>query len=325
MSLKELPLLRLLSGGEPLSGESLGRLLGMSRAAVWKQVQQLRQQGYEIESLAGRGYRLVPPLELLNILDLQAALSTVGLHVDLRFSTDSTNRDVLDAFAQDQGHAYMVIAEQQMAGRGRRGRNWVSPLARNFYGSLGWRFDFAASGLAGLSLAVGVGVAQCLESVIGRPIFLKWPNDLVVDAHKLGGILIELAGDASGPCDVVIGLGVNHHGFPEGGGVVDQPVTALQAWGKISRFDLAVKLGMAMADVVSRFDHEGFAAFKSEFIARDGLKDRPLICYQGGRELRGWGRGVAEDGSLLLESSGTIYKVNSGEVSIRVDPAHGLG
>ncbi len=325
MSLKELPLLHLLAAGEPLSGESLGESLGMSRAAIWKQVQQLRQQGYPIESLTGRGYRLETPLELLHHEQLQAALSSTDLLVDLRFSTDSTNRDVLDAFAQNRGHGYVVIAEQQLAGRGRRGRSWVSPRARNFYGSLGWRFEFAAAGLAGLSLAVGVGVAQALEPILGQPVMLKWPNDLVVSSHKLGGILIELAGDASGPCDVVIGLGVNHHGFPEGEGVEDQLVTSVAAWGQISRFDLTIALVMALAKVATRFALEGFSAFRSEFLARDALNGLPLVAYQGGRELRGWGRGVAEDGSLLLESSGVVHKVNSGEVSVRVDPTHGLG
>ncbi len=318
-------LLQQLSGSVPCSGEKLGHDLGITRAAVWKMVQELRRQGFVIRSHPGQGYCLQSPMQWLQPLTISAALWQAGVRVQVQRQTTSTNQEVLQAFSRQEGHALAVLAEQQTAGRGRRGRTWLSPLAQNFYGSLGWRFDRAASALAGLSLSIGVGVAEALEPLLGRKLGLKWPNDIILEQGKLGGILIELAGDASGPCDVVIGLGLNHLGFASGT-TPDQPCRQLHDYLQIERTELAVLLLRALVDTVRVFEGEGLPAFADGFIQRDVLLHQPVcVQRQGQGDLYGWGSGIAADGSMLLERQGQTVLINSGEVSVRVAAATGLG
>ncbi len=313
------PLLHLLAAGELCSGEMLGQALGISRAAVWKQVQALRQQGWVVETVPRQGYRLRPAIELLSVADLQARLAAAGLRLSVHEETTSTNADVLQAFAAGQGHAQVVLAESQTQGRGRHGRSWYAPYARNFIGSLGWRFEMAAAQLAGLSLALGVAVARCLEEL--QPtlaIGLKWPNDLQIGGRKLGGLLVELAGDAAGPCEVVIGLGLNHHLDSKDHAHIDQAAIALAACGcEITRQDLAVRLVLALRDACKQFTESGFAAFHGDYARYDSLRDRPLQAWRGQERLLGYGRGVDEQGALCIESMGQLWRVHSGEVSVR--------
>ncbi len=313
------PLLRLLAAGVPCSGEMLGQALGISRAAVWKQVQFLRQQGWVVETLPRQGYRLQPAIELLSATALEPLLAASGLRLIVHEETTSTNADVLNAFAAGQGHALVVLAESQTQGRGRHGRSWYAPYARNFIASLGWRFEMAAAQLAGLSLALGVAVARSLEALQPElAIGLKWPNDLQVDGRKLGGLLVELAGDAAGPCEVVIGLGLNHHLDEADRARIDQAATALSACGvATTRQDLAVRLVLALRDACVQFADSGFASFHADYARYDSLRDRPLQAWRGQEKILGFGRGVDEQGALCIESMGQLWRVHSGEVSVR--------
>jgi BirA family transcriptional regulator, biotin operon repressor / biotin---[acetyl-CoA-carboxylase] ligase len=205
-------LLRALASGRAVSGAALGRELGVSRAAVWKAVRRLVDLGLDIEALPGRGYRLARPLTLLDRDGVQAALpagiaARLGV-LEVLAETDSTNARVLAA-ERPVGELVACLAEYQSAGRGRRGRQWLSPPGAGICLSVGGRVPAAPSDYAALPTAVGVACAAALEALGVRGIGLKWPNDLLLDGGKLGGILIELRGESQGPATVAVGLGLN--------------------------------------------------------------------------------------------------------------------
>jgi BirA family biotin operon repressor/biotin-[acetyl-CoA-carboxylase] ligase len=196
-----------------VSGQDLADLLGVSRTAVWKQLNKLEELGLEIESVKGKGYRIPGGITLL---DEQAVRDTMAVDslpllamLDLRDAIGSTNAEAMSQIAAGRGSGYVCTAEQQTAGRGRRGREWVSPYARNLYLSAVWEYEQGAAVLEGMSLAVGVVVARALAACGVPPVQLKWPNDLLYEGAKLGGILLEMTGDPAGACQVVVGIGVN--------------------------------------------------------------------------------------------------------------------
>ena len=206
-------LLVLLADGQLRSGEWLAKELKVSRAAVWKAVERLRALGVEVQALPRRGYRLSNPVELLDARRIGAELGPERVAqlrtLDLMFEVDSTNSRLLGNAPPPLGLADACLSELQHAGRGRRGRRWIAPFGASVALSLAWTFSDGAGALAALSLGVGVAVARALERAGARGVTLKWPNDIWLRDRKLGGVLIELRAEASGPAHVVIGVGVN--------------------------------------------------------------------------------------------------------------------
>ncbi|UTA47439.1 bifunctional biotin--[acetyl-CoA-carboxylase] ligase/biotin operon repressor BirA [Simiduia sp. 21SJ11W-1] len=314
-------LLVALADGEFHSGEVLGTLLGVSRAAVWKQLQKLEAFGLAVESVKGRGYRLATPLDLLAEPAIRAAMSEAArkqVTLDLALQIDSTNAYAMRAAAQGQVHGLAVLVEQQSAGRGRRGRQWVSPFGANIYLSLVWRFAGGAASLSGLSLAVGVACARALTA-LGLPgVGLKWPNDLLVNGHKLGGILLEMTGDPAGECQVVIGIGINVGMGRQQAAGIDQPWTSVQAQGvQVPRSRLAAELLSQLVQVLAEFSIKGFAGLRAEWAALDVYKDAPVTLLSVSQSVAGVARGVDDGGALLLETEGGIQAFHGGEVSVR--------
>jgi BirA family biotin operon repressor/biotin-[acetyl-CoA-carboxylase] ligase len=308
------------------SGESLGQALGLSRAAVWKQIQALQADGLVCEAVHGKGYRLAVPVEPLDPQVIQSALPQVCADsVDLIVldETESTNGYLLARAVRRPQHAQVCLAEHQTAGRGRRGRQWQSPYGTSLALSLLWRFDAGAAALAGLSLATGVAVAECLEQAGAAGLQLKWPNDLVYGDRKLGGILLEVTGDAAGPCYVVIGIGLNiatgsgHAGMR----VVEQPwvnLAELLPDGRLpSRNRLAAGIIAALMEMLPEFEARGFGPLADAFRHRDALYEREVWLERGNDRLRGRAMGVADNGGLILEHGGRREIVFSGEVSVR--------
>ncbi len=194
-----------LSSTETRSGQSIAAELGCSRTAVWKQVGALRALGVGIDAVPGQGYRLREALELLDRERILAAMgaSRAALgNVRVLATCDSTN-DVVRKLGRDEAHGAAVLAERQTAGRGRHGRRWHSPFARNLYLSLGWIFERGVAELGGLPLVVALAATRAIRGAGLRAQGVKWPNDLVVDGRKLGGCLVEIQGDANGPCRAV--------------------------------------------------------------------------------------------------------------------------
>lgn len=198
-----LQVLKKLSDGRFHSGESLGKLLGVSRTAVWKAMQTMQSEyDVQVQSVKGRGYRLSQPVELLDEQAIMANLASETRQSLYKFDilphVDSTNRYLMAAASQGAAGGHLVLAEQQTAGRGRLGRSWVSPFGCNIYGSLLWRFNLAASELSGLGIVVAVALIHALSDYTDA-LEIKWPNDILFNGQKLAGILLEMQGEANGP------------------------------------------------------------------------------------------------------------------------------
>ncbi len=323
-------LLQQLSDGEFHSGEDLGAGLGLSRAAVWKHIQALQQDGVTVESVHGKGYRLAARIELLDGEYIRARLPAPlrsRLRLEVFDDIESTNEYLMRAKDRAGPWAPRVcLAERQTAGRGRRGRIWQSPYATSLACSLLWRFESGAQALAGLSLAVGVCVAELLQEMGIPEVRLKWPNDLVWRRYKLGGILIEIAGDAAGPCDAVIGIGLNTHNREQAAmRQVDQPwmdlasIAPCGAGGArgISRNELAAGLIGSLCRRLPEFETGGFAAFAEAYAGYDALYAAEVTVTNGNQLLQGTADGVDNDGSLRLKTAGGLQCIRAGEVSVR--------
>jgi len=315
-------LARYLSATETRSGESIGRELGCSRTAVWKHVEGLRALGIEIDAIAGKGYLLREPLELLDseqILDgVGPAVRTQLRSLDIQSSLDSTNSALRRLALADQ-HAAVILAEHQTGGRGRRGRQWHSPFGRNLYLSMGWMFDKALSELGCLPLVVALATAQALERAGLKGHRVKWPNDLLLDGRKLCGCLVELQGDSQGPCHAVLGVGINVH-MPASTltAAIDQPWTDLRSsLPGCSRNTLAALLLEELVTALDVFAAQGFTPFRDSWAQFDGLRGQAIEVFAGSGAVHGMAGGIDEFGALLLDTGKEILKLHSGDVSLR--------
>lgn len=317
-------LLPLLANGEFHSGQELADQLGVSRTAIWKQLQRLNELGIQVESSKARGYRIAGGLDLLNesriVTSLRPDVRACLSQLDVLETVDSTNAYVLEQLSGGAMSGCVCSAEQQSAGRGRRGREWVSPFARNIYVSLGWQFNRGAASLEGLSLAVGVAIAEALESCDIEGVSLKWPNDLLHNGAKLGGILIEMTGDASGVCQVVVGVGINVNMPVEQARAIDQAWTdlaSIHAGAMPSRNDVLAALLNHLLPLLAHWDETGFASWRERWVARDAFADAAVSVIMGEKIVTGVAKGVDERGALLLETSAGIQSFLGGEISLR--------
>lgn len=315
-------LLRILSDGRFHSGEDLGKALGVGRAAVWKRLRALRDTGLEFDSVPGRGYRLAEPLELLVpeiIIGALAAGTRERLGpLEIHYEIDSTNSEWLRRAASLPSGA-VCFAESQRAGRGRRGRDWLSPCARNLYLSVLWRFPRGPETLGGLSLAVGLAVRAALEDAGVPGVTVKWPNDVLYRGSKLAGALIELSGEAGGASCVIVGVGINVSMPREHAAAIAQPWTdASRAAGTtISRNRLAAAVLDRLCAALACFGEHGLAPFLPEWRRHDALHGQPVTLL-GTEASHGIVRGVDVDGALLTEDErGLESRWLSGDVSLR--------
>ncbi len=321
-------LLALLADGREHSGEELATRLAVTRAAVWKQLRQLQDWGLEVVARPRRGYRLAQPLELLDPAAVRAALPGLAAErlreLVVEDELDSTNDRLLAVADLPAGRFDACLAEFQRAGRGRRGRHWVAPYGCGLCLSLNWSWSDAPAGLGALSLAAGVAVLRTLAAAGLRDAALKWPNDLLHQDRKLGGILIEMQTEAAGAAYAVIGVGLN----------VALPATALAALRVegVAATDLASTLGKApprsalagaligqLALALEEFGARGLAPFAAEWQRADALAGRPVRVSLDGEPVDGVARGIDEDGALLVETPAGRRRFVSGEVSVRLE------
>jgi BirA family biotin operon repressor/biotin-[acetyl-CoA-carboxylase] ligase len=319
-------LLHALADGRTHSGEDLARAFGVTRAAIWKQVAKLADWGLDVEAAPGAGYRLPRALDLLDADALRAAIepdvaARIG-KLEVFTELDSTNRRLLGA-PPPLGKLDVCIAEYQTAGRGRRGRRWSAPLGSGICLSVGWQFAGMPAEPAALTLAVGVAVRRVLERVAGLTIALKWPNDLVFDERKLGGILLELDAEAHGGAHVVAGLGLNV-ALPAAllPSLSDWPRGAVDlqtALGKPPRrAALAGALVTELAGLLADYPMQGFAAYRTEWRSADFLRGRAVRLDEPAGRLFGTALGIDSDGALLVETeAGARRRVVAGDVSVR--------
>ncbi|RBW51357.1 biotin--[acetyl-CoA-carboxylase] ligase [Marinobacter sp. F3R11] len=319
--MKSKVLVSLLSDGQVHSGERLAAELGVSRTAIWKQVRRALDEGFDIETVRGRGYRLLTPVDLL---DADAILGElVEAHRNLISLTvldevDSTNTEIQRRVSKGVSGVPVVIADCQTMGRGRRGRPWRSPRGQNLYLSLGLTFQGGFAVLDGLSLALGVVVAETLDNLGVPGVRLKWPNDIFLPDGKLGGILVELQGELQeGVVQIIAGIGINVH--------MSQAEDVDQAWSSLSKISpqgawsrnqIASALIAALLKGAETFSEKGFSAFREAWQARDLFEGQQLVAQGSGAI--GIGCGVDEQGNYLVQADSGMVPVRAGEISLRV-------
>ena len=315
-------ILHILADGDFHSGEELGAALGVSRAAVWKQLQKLESLSVELESQKGRGYRIVGGLSLLSREQVLACSTEASrpfvASMDILGEVASTNQLALARIAEGGAHGYCCAAELQSSGRGRRGRQWVSPFARSVYFSMVWEFHSGASALEGLSLCVGVAVARALRGAGVDGVALKWPNDILRDGRKLAGILLEMQGDPAGVCQVVIGVGINARMSGADTSAITQPWADLRGCAIADdRSRLLALVLNALVDVLNEYSSGGFPPFREEWQLLDAYRGREVMVQLGEAWVRGTAEGVDQGGGLQVRTDTGLRTFHGGEVSLR--------
>ncbi|WP_226649522.1 bifunctional biotin--[acetyl-CoA-carboxylase] ligase/biotin operon repressor BirA [Microbulbifer variabilis] len=315
-------MLKILADGEVHSGEALGAALGVSRAAVWKQLQKLEQYGLVLESIKGQGYRLPGGLDLLSAEKIYSALgeeSGALLRKLILFDeVDSTNTRLLSLMEKGEGHAVALLSERQSAGRGRRGRQWISPYGAGISLSIGWEFNGGVQCLEGLSLAVGVAIARALARFSVPDVRLKWPNDVWCHGRKLSGVLLELKGDLTDRCAVVIGIGLNSGLRSESAAAIDQPWADLQQVKPgISRNQLVAAMLAELLPLLQNYTEQGFSAYREAWMQLDQFAGQKVTLQAGTQTWSGIAAGVSEKGALKLNIDGEEQHFHGGEISLR--------
>lgn len=312
--------LRALASGEPVSGADLAERMGVTRAAVWKHVDALRMRGLPIDARAGRGYRLPWPIQLLDAGRIGEALAPARTgSLDVHWGLDSTSSE-LARHRDTLADGAVVIAEGQHAGRGRRGRDWLSPPGLNIYLSCLKRFEQGFAGLSGLSLAVGVAVVTALEDLGVAGVGLKWPNDVMADGAKLAGILVELNGEYQGPCTAIVGVGLNVRLTEAMRAQIDQAavdLATLCGGTPPPRNTVAARLIARLRESLDDFDVRGFAGCVDAFERLDLLRGKTLQLSGAQGNFTGIGAGVDSQGALHVQTDNGEVRVDSAEVTVR--------
>lgn len=322
-------ILQCLADGQFHSGEYLGQLLGVSRAAVWKHLQKLESLGIHIRSTKGKGYVIEGGLELLDrdwmLSRLTHDVSHLCSCLDIFPIIDSTNSFIL---RQEEIAGHICLAEAQTDGRGRRGKTWHSPFAQNIYMSLGWGFEGGVAALEGLSLAVGVALVRALGKLDIGGVSLKWPNDVLCDGKKLAGILIEMTGDPAGYVQAVIGIGLNvrmnsNNASMIAERVIQQPWVDLQTLSRdqgiepLSRNQLAVGLINELLRMLPDYTERGFVAYQQEWESYNAHKGKMVSLHNAQRVVTGIMLGINSQGALRLQTAFGEELFYGGEVSLR--------
>jgi len=262
----------------------------------------------------------IEPLDRIDheVLARCLEISGSGIQAEVIDQCGSTNELLLERARAGAPHASALVCEQQTAGKGRRGSAWISAPGASLTFSLLWRFGSVVSALSGLSLAVALACTRALESQGAAQIKLKWPNDLLFDGRKLGGILVESLQDAGGTV-AIIGIGLNVMVSPALRNGVGHPVADLrEAGARGTRAELLAAQLAQLAHLLPRFEKEGFTPLREEWLAHHAWQGRTVRLSSGGRmHAEGETVGVAEDGALLMRVAGVIKRYYSGELSLR--------
>lgn len=306
------------------SGTELAGQLDISRAAVWKHLRRLEALGLELLAVPGRGYRLLAPVEWLSEACIRADLQPSAAEwlgaIEIHDELDSTNSHLLRQVA-GAATGTVCLAEHQLAGRGRIGRHWISPFGANLYLSLLWRFEDPAQ-VAGLSLAVGVAIVRALAAAGLPGVRLKWPNDILWGSAKLGGILLEVAGEAHGQCAVVIGLGLNRHLPARVAEGIDQDWTDLGRAARgapPSRNALVARVLNELLPLLRDYPDSGLSRYLPEWRAAHAYAGQAVTLRIGEMRIEGRLVDVTDEGLLLIEERGGARRsFASGDLQLRV-------
>lgn len=331
MSLSTPALVAALADGRFHTGEELGQSFGVSKAAIWKALKKLGEINLDVHSVRGKGYRLSEPLSLLNSAQILAQLPQSRREqlggLEILHTIDSTNAHALRRVQSGEldlsaGKCWVCLSESQTAGKGRRGREWVSPFGHNLYLSLVREFSNGAAALDGLSLVIGLALVTALDEKGYKGLQLKWPNDVLLDGRKLAGILLEVSGDITGLCHVVIGVGLNLRSNPAVMQSVTQPWIALDQAGyqERKRNELTGAILNKILTALHMFEHSGFSMFIKKWQEYDVTFGKDVVLHMASGVVTGSGLGVNQSGALLLETADGVKTFHGGEVSLRLNP-----
>ena len=315
-----------LADGRFHSGEALARRLAVSRSAVWKAVAALRVQGSALHAVRNRGYRLAHDTEPLDPARIRAHLAREMrervARIDAAWSIASTNTALLERANPASGTTEVLLAEYQSAGRGRRGRAWLAPPGGAICLSMSWTFREVPQDLGALGLVIGVCALRALREHGVGGVSLKWPNDLLIDGRKLGGVLIDLRAESAGAAYVVIGIGLN---VALGAALLRQIATSGTAATDLAsvaqpvpaRNALAAALVSACVRGLIEFERQGLKPFIEDWRAADALRGRAVSVSAADGLTRGVARGIDLRGALMVETPHGIRRFISGDVTVR--------
>lgn len=305
-----------------LSGQELCRKMGVSRTAVWKAINDLKEEGYTIEAVRNRGYRLVEEADVITQAELRSMLHTkwIGNRLEYFDETDSTNTRARKLAEEGAPHGTLVVADSQVAGKGRRGRLWTSPRGVGIWMSMVLRPPILPMNASMLTLIAGMAVVKGVKASTGLDAMIKWPNDAVLRGKKICGILTEMSTEDECIRYVITGIGINVNidEFPEeligkatslkmesGQAVRRSPVISAVAEALETYYDIFLET-MDMSRLKEQYNTE---------LANTG---RAVLVLDPRGEYEGTALGIDDEGSLLVEKKdGTVVPVISGEVSVR--------
>ncbi|MCI5641404.1 MAG: biotin--[acetyl-CoA-carboxylase] ligase [Lachnospiraceae bacterium] len=311
-----------------ISGQSLCETLGVTRQAVWKNIGQLKEMGYEIVSVSGKGYRLVSTPDRLYAPEIQSFLPEDGFcqKVECHDEIDSTNLRAKQLAELGEPEGMLVVADKQTAGRGRRGRGWTSEAGVGIYMSYILRPSLPPSKVSGVTLVTALAMCQAISQVCGVQPLIKWPNDVILDGKKVCGILTEMSSEIQYVHYAVTGIGVNANQTEFAEDIREHATSIyLQTGKRVPRAELTAAFAKSFGEYYAVFERDGnLRSLVEEYDHILANRDKEVLVYHGMVEdakpediARGIARGINEDGSLLVEIDGTLQAVRSGEVSIR--------
>jgi BirA family transcriptional regulator, biotin operon repressor / biotin---[acetyl-CoA-carboxylase] ligase len=299
-------------------GTTLGEQLGISRAAIWKMVTYLKEEGIKIDSIKGKGYRLIDPLILLDqdYIQIEANLLNLDCNVSVFESIDSTN-DFNYRLSVDKKFN-VCISEKQTNGGGRFKRKWLSPYARNIYLSIKYTIDKDVSELSGLSLILGIGVVEALSDAIGLDgLQIKWPNDILFEDSKLCGISMDVRAEANALTEITIGIGINVNMLELED--INRKWTSIQeiTGSYIDRNKIIIKILNRIIHLLNDYEHKGFQSFIKVFHHYDYLLNKKINLRSGKYEYAGIGCGINSLGHLLIKNKdGDVKSFSSADTTL---------
>nr|WP_207789037.1 biotin--[acetyl-CoA-carboxylase] ligase [Neobacillus terrae] len=308
------------AGDSYLSGQAVAELLGCSRTAVWKHIEELRKEGFQLEAVRRKGYRILHTPDRMTEDEIRLGLKTsfIGRNIDYQESTGSTQKIAHQLSNDDAPEGTVVVAEEQVSGRGRMDRKWHSPKYTGIWMSIILRPNILPARAPQLTLLAAVAVVQAMEEVTGLVPEIKWPNDILINGRKVTGILTELQAEADRINSVIIGIGinVNQESFPE---EIEQTATSLliEKGEAVSRTELIKSVFAHLEKLYSIYLENGFLPIKllwESYAVSIGktLKARTLTSVIEGRAL-----GITDDGVLKIEDKdGVIHQVYSADIEL---------